>query len=638
MNYKYTIPAALIGVSIALVQTQVARAICSNSQVDTIAEKITVLIDSPEPGSGVIIKKEGNTYTVLTANHVVKNRNFKYTIVTPDKQRYSLNYQTVKQLSNKIDLAVLQFTSSKSYEVAKLGNSDILERSTNVYVAGFPKATAGVKLSVYDCRGGQVIANASQVTVDNGYNLIYDNPTLSGMSGGAVLNDQGELIAIHGQGEGSIDIDFDKINTSSATVKSGRNSGIPIKIFMELSAGLSKPPKTAKLKADDFSVQAGDKYRNGDYRGAILAYNEVIRLTPNDTEALIFRGNAYNKSGDKQAAIQDYNQAIKINPNYALAYNNRGKTRLDLGDKQGAIDDHNQALKINPNYADAYASRGYARRQLGDNQSAITDYNQALKINPNYGDVYRMRGNIRFDWSDYRAALEDYNQAIKINPNNTDAYSSWGLVRDKLGDKQGAINDYQQVLKINSNNYSARGIARDKLGDKQGAITDYTQAIKINPNNAYTYINRGKVRSDLGDKQGAIQDYNQAIKINPNIALAYFNRGINRSDLGDKQAAIQDYTQALKINPNDADFYYNRGNIYRELGDNQAAIQDYTQAIKIDPNYADAYYSRGNAYYLLENNQAAILDYQQAVKLYQQQGGNEELLRKAQDRIRELQR
>ncbi|MFY7885805.1 MAG: trypsin-like peptidase domain-containing protein [Dolichospermum sp.] len=313
MNYKYIIPTAIIGLSIAFLQPQAAKAICkSNQQVDKIAEKITVLIDSPEPGSGVIIKKEGNTYTVLTANHVVKNQNFKYTIVTPDKQRYPLNYQTVKQLSNKIDLAVLQFTSSKSYEVAKLGNSDILERRTNVYVAGFPKATANVKLSLYDCRGGQVIANATQVNADNGYNLIYDNPTLSGMSGGAVLNDQGELIAIHGQGEASIDIDFDKINTSSATVKSGRNSGIPIKIFVELSTSLSKPPKTTKLKADDFSVQAGDKYRNGDYRGAILAYNEVIRLTPNDTESLIFRGNAYNQLGDKQAAIQDYNQAIKV--------------------------------------------------------------------------------------------------------------------------------------------------------------------------------------------------------------------------------------------------------------------------------------------------------------------------------------
>ncbi|MBE9248919.1 hypothetical protein IQ226_06995 [Dolichospermum sp. LEGE 00240] len=69
MSYKYTFPAALIGVSIALVQPQIARAICSNDQVDTIGKEITVLIDSESPGSGVIIKQIGNTYTVVLAFH-----------------------------------------------------------------------------------------------------------------------------------------------------------------------------------------------------------------------------------------------------------------------------------------------------------------------------------------------------------------------------------------------------------------------------------------------------------------------------------------------------------------------------------------------------------------------------------------
>ena len=43
MNYKYTIPAALIGVSIALVQPQVAFAL-SSGEVAKMAKQITVLI------------------------------------------------------------------------------------------------------------------------------------------------------------------------------------------------------------------------------------------------------------------------------------------------------------------------------------------------------------------------------------------------------------------------------------------------------------------------------------------------------------------------------------------------------------------------------------------------------------------
>jgi hypothetical protein len=42
MNYKYTIPAALIGVSIALVQPQIAFAL-SSGEVAKMAKQITVL-------------------------------------------------------------------------------------------------------------------------------------------------------------------------------------------------------------------------------------------------------------------------------------------------------------------------------------------------------------------------------------------------------------------------------------------------------------------------------------------------------------------------------------------------------------------------------------------------------------------
>jgi hypothetical protein len=49
------------------------------------------------------------------------------------------------------------------------------------------------------------------------------------------------------------------------------------------------------------------------------------------------------------------------------------------------------------------------------------------------------------------------------------------------------------------------------------------------------------------------------------------------------------------------------------------------------------YIGRGLAYAVLGNKLQGISDLQQAVKLYQQQGGNEESLRKVQDIIRKLQ-
>ena len=73
MNFYYGIPAALTGVAIVLVQPQLAVALTAN-QVNRIASEITVLIDGINPGSGAIVARNGNTYYVLTAKHVVGHR------------------------------------------------------------------------------------------------------------------------------------------------------------------------------------------------------------------------------------------------------------------------------------------------------------------------------------------------------------------------------------------------------------------------------------------------------------------------------------------------------------------------------------------------------------------------------------
>jgi S1-C subfamily serine protease len=77
-------------------------------------------------GSGIIIAQVGNTYSVLTAAHVVCERDaaepcgeYKYEIIAPDGKRYPIDKSTIKA-SEGVDLAVVKFTSSQTYQVATL--------------------------------------------------------------------------------------------------------------------------------------------------------------------------------------------------------------------------------------------------------------------------------------------------------------------------------------------------------------------------------------------------------------------------------------------------------------------------------------------------------------------------------------
>ncbi|MCU0517397.1 MAG: serine protease, partial [Oscillatoria sp. Prado101] len=149
MRFYYGLPAALIGAAIVIVQPQVAAAL-NPAEVEEIAKEITVLIpetlaDGREAnGSGSIIAREGNTYTVLTAYHVVcKDQNDQcqqprnqLRVVTSDGEEYPLNFSTVRKIPG-VDLAVFQFTSDKNYRVATLGNYE-LTGDQFIFASGWP--------------------------------------------------------------------------------------------------------------------------------------------------------------------------------------------------------------------------------------------------------------------------------------------------------------------------------------------------------------------------------------------------------------------------------------------------------------------------------------------------------------------
>ena len=449
MKFNHGLVAALTGVSV--ISVQMPTVAISSSDVSDIAQKITVLIqrnDKQGLGSGVMIKHEGNTYSVLTALHVVSQA-VQYTILTPDGQRYALNYSSVKKMGTGIDLAMVQFSSSQTYTVAKIGNSDVARPGTAAYVAGFPEPSSARPTPDYNFLAGQITANGSQPQPD-GYTLVYSDNTRPGMSGGPVLNDSGEVIGIHGRAETTIS---DTQSETVTSVSTGFNLGIPINTFLKISSlnvGVRTPSSTIATapRADDFFIQGVNKYQQGDAQGAIAAYKQAIALNPNYAAAYNNRGFLRNEQGDKQGALADFNQAISLDPKFAPAYNNRGGLRDDLGDKQGALTDYNQAIILDPKFANPYNNRGALRNAQGDKQGALADYNQAIILDPKFANPYNLRGNLRKEQGDKQGALADYNQAISLDPNYAKAYYNRGVLQNELGDKPSALADLRRAATL----------------------------------------------------------------------------------------------------------------------------------------------------------------------------------------------
>ena len=112
----------------------------SQSQIYQEAYLITVKVIAGENwGSGIIINKQGQTYTILTNRHVLTPSNY-HQIQTYDGQIYNTSIIDNLNIEDN-DLALLQFQSEENYSVASIANSANLRVGDEVFAVGFPFLT-----------------------------------------------------------------------------------------------------------------------------------------------------------------------------------------------------------------------------------------------------------------------------------------------------------------------------------------------------------------------------------------------------------------------------------------------------------------------------------------------------------------
>lgn len=174
---------------ILTLETNQANAVIGVSNLDASNEVQAV-------GSGVIYKKDGNRYYVLTNQHVVEDGT-SFKVVFSDETEINA---TLRGVDNLVDIAVLYFESSQDLPVVSFGDSDALNKGQLIIAVGNP--------SGYTYYGSMTLGIISGLQryfdIDNdgvndmfvGY-IQHDAAINSGNSGGALFNLDGELIGVN---------------------------------------------------------------------------------------------------------------------------------------------------------------------------------------------------------------------------------------------------------------------------------------------------------------------------------------------------------------------------------------------------------------------------------------------------------
>ncbi|BAY28000.1 tetratricopeptide repeat-containing protein [Calothrix sp. NIES-2100] len=476
--------AVLFAATIVIVQP-VATAL-TPAEVYSIAQKITVRIDGANTGSGIIIERTGDTYTVVTNWHVMRLEG-SYTVRTEDGRQYNINHNQVKPLGN-VDLAVFQFTSNQNYPVADKGNSDQLTGGKTVYVAGYPTGISGVSGRNFKFLSGQISSLLSNPK--DGYALDYTVQSFKGMSGGPILDEQGKLVGIHGRAG------TDPIAGGTAVL------GIPLKTYLTLAPSAkpttiavgnipgNKPISTTSSvlsNAQAYVQQALERWDNGDKQKAIEDLKQAQQLDPDKAEKA---GLSLAQEAAQAAQSQKFDLALPRAQiaSYLAPKNDKvwfllGGIYLQTKNFDEAIAALTKAQSLNPKNADVLFAIGSANFQQEKYQPAIVNYQAGLKLKPNDPEGLFDLGNAYYKLGRFSDAIAQYNKAISQDQKFWAAVNNIGLIKYEQGDIQGAIQQWQTAVSLDKQAPEpllALAVALYTKGDRQQGLAMGQAALRIN--------------------------------------------------------------------------------------------------------------------------------------------------------------
>lgn len=620
------------------------------NEVNNIAQEITVRIEVPTlrecSGSGVIVAKQGNTYSILTAEHVVRESSkcdrSVLEIIAPDGKQYQVQVsdRNLKTLPDK-DLAILQFTSNQNYRVATLASYDIIKDENFIFVSGWRGLQSEAGTTQRQFTAGQLASKQlgsffaqNSLSLSYGYELIYTNLTEKGMSGSPVLDTRGRVIGIHGNSE-----------TQEITDKAGKRRlitlgfswGIPISSFVRWaqSAGMASmlrvennaPPKLTAQETKSILEALFQVEKPKDNADAIDWLNYGWQLARNTPEKPLGETQA-------QEAIRAIERAIELEPKFYQAWYLRGFMQATRTEHQTALKFFEQATQIEPTFTPAWRLRGLMLLSLERYPEALQSFDQLEKLDRNDLSVQTFRALILMSANRFPEALEASNRAVAQNPSSW-AYFARGAARTITGDPKGGLADLNEAIRLNpeyieDTAYSLRGLLRAEQGDFKGAIADANESVRLDPKDASNYKRRAQIRFQQKDYQGVLADLNAALQLQPNDVDALKGRASLRLLQQDYKGAVADLNAALRLAPQDAQIktmlasankflqpsagdvetIKARGIARLQQQDYKGAVADLSEAIRLKPD-TDAYYNRGRAQAQLKEYQKAIADYNQ---------------------------
>ena len=267
---------------------------------------------------------------------------------------------------------------------------------------------------------------------------------------------------------------------------------------MTPQGSFSLPKGSSAAQVPDLSQmlqKALDLHNGGELSQAISTYRQILKVFPDQFDALHYLGVALAQREEFEAALEPLALAITIRPENAAAHNHYGNALAGLSLYAEAARSYERAVSCDGGMADVHYNRGVVMMALGQREAALACYTKANDLNPGYAQAYNNRGIALLELGRLSEALADYERAIGVRPEFADAWMN-------------------------------RAELLRRLRRSEEALESSARAIAIDPKCAQAHNIRGATFADWGRYEEAMASYDRALELNPRATEVAWNKAL----------------------------------------------------------------------------------------------------------------
>jgi serine/threonine protein kinase len=337
------------------------------------------------------------------------------------------------------------------------------------------------------------------------------------------------------------------------------------------------PDRARLARSDALHLDAINATVTRDFPSAIAAYQELVKLTPDDPQVYVDLGRAYEKYDDTKNAIASYLEATNRNSQYAPAFLRVGTLYIDQADQRSASASLDKAYSLfeGTGNVEGQGEVAFQRGSLFDQGEKGAEANphlmRAMELAKATNNVYLETrtlfklGNIAAAEGNYEGSRELINKGLAIAvTNGIDNQHKRGLVDlgnsyTRAADYESALNSFRKSLELSEEQKDSRNAARAMLslgqillrlnrpdeaaGYIENALQFYRQS-GYRKATALALNLLARAKSQKGDTNGALAIYDQQLKVVEQLGDQSLLLPIH-SDLGITLTGIGRFTEAL---------------------------------------------------------------------------------------------